>query len=244
MIGMAIKRGDFVRLNYTGEVDGKVFDTTDEAIAKDHGIRNPESVYGPFVIRVGSGHLISGLDEALEGKEVGVEYSIDLPPERGFGTRDESQIESIPATRFEKVPEIGSRIQIEGREGVVIDRIGKRGRIIVDFNHPLAGRTLHYRFRIEDRVDSPVEQIRGLIRLYAQREMEVEVEGNTAKITLPPGVVYDRRWLLWRRRIIDDILSFVDGIEHIVLLEHFHRPKANVESEGETREGENVSEDE
>ncbi|MDH7594304.1 MAG: FKBP-type peptidyl-prolyl cis-trans isomerase [Methanomicrobiales archaeon] len=226
---MTIKKGDFVRLNYTGEIEGRVFDTTDEAIAKENNIRNPEAVYGPFLVRVGSGHVISGLDEDLEGKEVGVDYTLQVPPEKGFGFRDEGLVESVSVAKFKETPELGTRVQVEGREGVVVNRIGRR--VIVDFNHPFAGKTLEYRYRIEEQVDSPVEQIKGLIRLYAQKEMEVEVEGNTARITLSPGVVYDRRWLLWRGRIIDEILSFVDGIEHITLTEHFDRPKVKAGEE-------------
>jgi len=73
---MAIQNGDFIRLRYTGKVDGAVFDTTDEEVAREAGIHNPEALYGPVTIRVGSQHVIPGLDEALEGRDVGDEGEI------------------------------------------------------------------------------------------------------------------------------------------------------------------------
>lgn len=220
---MTIRNGDFVRLSYTGEIEGKVFDTTDEEIAKKNEMRNPEALYGPFVIRVGSGHVIPGLDDDLDGKEEQVEYTLEVPPEKGFGIRDPNQVESVSVAKFREEPSIGERVQVDGREGTVVNRIGRR--VIVDFNHPLAGKTLTYRYRIEGRVDDPVEQVKGLIRLYTQKEMEVSLENSVVTIILPPGVNYDRRWLLWRGRVISDIFAFVSGVERITLVEHFNRPK-------------------
>ena len=69
---MAIQKGDFIKLNYTGKFeDGRVFDTTDEDLAKKEDIFNPRGLYGGDVVIVGAGHTIEGLDEDLEGKEVG-----------------------------------------------------------------------------------------------------------------------------------------------------------------------------
>jgi len=64
VLPMAIQNGDFIRLIYTGKVDGAVFDTTDEEVAREAGIHNPEALYGPVTIRVGSQHVITGFDEA------------------------------------------------------------------------------------------------------------------------------------------------------------------------------------
>ena len=63
---MAIKEGDFLKLSYTGSVNGNVFDTTFEEEAKTANIHSPNAIYGPVTICVGQKHVILGLDEELE----------------------------------------------------------------------------------------------------------------------------------------------------------------------------------
>ncbi len=67
----------------------------------------------------------------------------------------------------------------------MVDVIGNR--VLVDFNHPFAGKTLHYSFKIEEKVDTPAEQFQGLIKLYAGREMDLSIDEGKATIDLPPG---------------------------------------------------------
>lgn len=220
---MAIQKGDFIRLSYTGRVDRTVFDTTDEAVAKEAGIYNPEAIYGPVTVRVGNQHVIIGLDEALEGREVGEEGELEIPPDKAFGPHDPSRVEAYNKNAFREKPKKGMTLKVpEKGEGKVVDVIGNR--VLIDFNHPLAGKTLSYRFRVDECVTEPVEQVRGLIRLYAGRDMDVSLYSGVLTIHLPPGIMYDRRWLLWRSRVIQETFSAIPGIARIVLEETFNRP--------------------
>lgn len=108
---MAIQEGDFVKLHYTGTVDGRIFDTTDEETAKSEGIYNAQALYGPVVIRVGSRHVIVGLDEALLGKDEGSEDEIDVPPEKAFGERDPNKLESFQKSSFKEKPAKGMSVK-------------------------------------------------------------------------------------------------------------------------------------
>ena len=218
---MPIEKGDFIRLNYTGEIEGNIFDTTEEEIAKNAGIHNPEAAYGPVTIHVGSGHVVAGLDEAVVGKEPGESFEIDVSSEKAFGVHDETLVESVHVTKFKDNPEIGTRVQLEGREGVIVNKIGRR--VLVDFNHPFAGKEIHYRVTILEKVDSIEERVKGLIRLYTQRDMEVTHVDGVLSITLPAGIQYDRRWMLWRGRVINDIFATLLDIQEITLLENFKR---------------------
>ncbi len=119
----------------------------------------------------------------------------------------------------------------EQGEGTVVDVIGSR--VIVDFNPPLAGQTLTYRYTIEEKVTDPLEQLKGLVRLYAGREMEISLDDGKATVTLPPGIIYDRRWLLWRGRIIHEGFELIKGIAEIVLVETFKKPEKKPEKKEE-----------
>ena len=227
---MPVQEGSFVRLSYTGKIGARVFDTTDEAVAKEAGIHNPQAVYGPVLVRVGNRHVVIGLDDALLGTEAGDEGSVEVPPEKAFGVHDETRMESVSLGKFEEKPRIGATVEVDNKEGTVVNILGRRA--VVDFNHPLAGKTATYSFRVEGIVESQPEQIRGLIQLYTQRSMEVTVEGGVVTIHLPPAIMYDRRWLLWRSRVVQEIFEFYPGIGEIVLRESFKR-QAKAEGSGE-----------
>jgi FKBP-type peptidyl-prolyl cis-trans isomerase SlyD len=225
---MAIKEGDFIRLSYTGKVGDNVFDTTSEDEAKSAGIHSPNAIYGPVTICVGQKHVILGLDEELVGKKIGAESTVTVTPEKAFGERDPKRIQSFPKNQFKEKPVRGMQVKIEEQgEGMVVDVIGSK--VIVDFNAALAGQTLTYTYKIEGKVAEPLEQLKGLVRLYAGKDMEIAMDGDKATVTLPPGINYDRRWLLWRGRIIHEGFELVRGIDEIILVETFNRPEKKAE---------------
>jgi len=225
---MAIKEGDFIRISYTGSVADKVFDTTDDAEAKTAGIHSENAIYGPVTICVGQKHVITGLDEDLVGKKAGFEGSVTVAPEKAFGERDMKKVQSYPKNKFSQKPVRGMPVKIDEQgEGTVVDVIGSR--VIVDFNAPLAGQTLTYKYKIEEVVKEPLDQLKGLVRLYAGREMEIALDGDKATVTLPPGINYDRRWLLWRGRIIHEGFELISGISEIVLVETYKKPEKKEE---------------
>jgi FKBP-type peptidyl-prolyl cis-trans isomerase SlyD len=225
---MPIQEGNFIRLSYTGSTNGRIFDTIDESAAKTAGIHSATAIYGPVTICVGSKHVILGLDEELVGKDVGFQGTVTVPPEKGFGDRDPKRIQSFPKNKFKEKPVKGQEIKVEDLgEGTVVDVIG--ARVIVDFNAPLAGMTLSYTYTIEEQVEDPLEQMKGLIRLYAGRDIDTSLEDGKVTINLPAGITYDRRWLLWRGRIIHEGFELIKEISEIVLVETFKRPEKKEE---------------
>jgi FKBP-type peptidyl-prolyl cis-trans isomerase SlyD len=225
---MAIKGGDFIKLSYAGSVDENIFDTTDAAEAKSAGIHSPNAIYGPVTICVGQKHVILGLDEELVGKEIGSTGDIVVTPEKAFGDRDPKRIQSFPKSQFKEKPVRGMPVKMEEMgEGTVVDVIGSK--VIVDFNAPLAGQTLSYHYTIEEEVTDPLEQLKGLVRLYAGRDLEIAMDDGRATVTLPPGLNYDRRWLLWRSRIIHEGFELIRDITEITLVETFKRPEKKEE---------------
>ncbi|MDO8872301.1 MAG: FKBP-type peptidyl-prolyl cis-trans isomerase [Methanoregula sp.] len=219
---MAINEGAFIKLNYTGSVNGNVFDTSFEEEAKTAGIHNANKIYGPITICVGQKHVILGLDEELVGKEVGTEGDVTVLPGKAFGERDPKSVQSFPKNKFAKKPVRGMTVKMEKLgEGTVVDVIGSR--VLVDFNAPLAGQTLVYHYKIEEEATDPLEKLKGLIRLYTGREMEATLDDGKATVTLPAGINYDRSWMLWRGQILQESFEFIEGISEIVLVESYKK---------------------
>lgn len=214
-----IKKGDFVKISYTGRMDdGIVFDTTDEALAKEHNVYNAGAKYGSEIIVVGAGHTILGLDEDLDGKEVGYRGTITVPPEKGFGIRNPELIEVFPITRFQDKPYPGMKVRIDNRFGVVIRVIGRK--VQVDFNKFLAGQTLQYEYSIEEKIDKTEEQIAGLFGLYAGRDLKVELVDGRVNIDIPLELTFNNRWLMSKRQIASDILTYT-GVKEVNYIEKY-----------------------
>lgn len=184
---MAVKKNDFVEIEYTGRLKEEkvVFDTTDEKTAKENDIHNPNALYGPVVICIGHNHVVKGLDDALVGKEPG-KHTIELPAENAFGKKDAKLIQMIPMKKFsehEIRPFPGLQINIDNVLGTVRSVSG--GRVLVDFNHPLAGRDVVYDIKINKLVSDKKVQVDALMKLLlGVKDAVISVEGDIAKITL------------------------------------------------------------
>jgi len=218
---MSIEKGDFIRVSYTGKTDeGRVFDTTDEDVAKSNNIYNEKGKYGGDVIIVGAKHTVDGLDEDLVGKEVGYTGSVTMPPEKAFGIRNPELIESIPVAKFEKRPQLGTRVEVDGRPGTVIKVIGRMTQ--VDFNRYLAGQTLTYDYEIKEKIDDAEGKIKGLISLYIGKELPVQINDSTATIETEPELTYNQRWLVSKVQIAREIMKNTD-IREIAYIEKYNQ---------------------
>jgi FKBP-type peptidyl-prolyl cis-trans isomerase SlyD len=217
---MTIQKGDFIRVSYTGKNDDRVYDTTDEEIAKANNIYNEKGKYGGDVIIVGAGHTVVGLDEDFIGKEVGYTGSVTVPPEKAFGVRNPELIETIPLTRFEQKPQVGMPVQVDGRQGIVIRAIGRM--VQVDFNRFLAGQTVTYDYEIKEKVEDNEAKAKGLLALYIGKQFSIEIKDATATVEIDSELTYNQRWLMSKRQIAKELIDNTD-IKEVVYLERYNK---------------------
>ena len=95
-----MKEGDIISLEYEGWADGKLFDTTSEAVAREHDLHDDQRLYEPLVVVVGGGRLVAGLEEHLREAEVGRAYEVTIPAEKAYGQRDPRLIRMHAAAEF------------------------------------------------------------------------------------------------------------------------------------------------
>ncbi len=198
-----MKKGDIVRISYTGKVKetGELFDTTDEALAKKEGAHNSKTVYGGVCIVVGEGRTLKGLDEKLQEMKVGEEVEFEIPPEEAFGKRSPSLIKLIPQAEFRKngiTPATGTLVHIGNLQGKILS--ANSGRIRVDFNHPLAGRHLVYKLKIEEELKNDKEKAEGLVEYYLGNTAKISINDKTVEISTEEEVPDNIR-----KMITDDI---------------------------------------
>jgi len=224
---MAVKNGDFIKIDYTESVDGQVIATTDEAQAKDKGIHDQDTQYGPHLIVVGAGQLVKGFEDDLIGKDVGYSGRVEIPPEKAFGIHDPQKMETVPITKFkEEKPAVGMRVGVDNKYGIVTRIIGRR--VTIDFNHPLADRTLVYDYKIVESVDDQQEKLKSLIKTFARMDLESQVENDKAIITVPWEMSYYKEWFMIRRGLADMIIKHL-GLNEVDYVEKHTGEKVKAE---------------
>jgi FKBP-type peptidyl-prolyl cis-trans isomerase len=81
------KPGDTVKVNYTGKtLEGKVFDTSLDSVARVHGVHNPMRTYEPLAFQVGEGQVIAGWDEGLMLLTKGTKARLFIPSPLAYGS--------------------------------------------------------------------------------------------------------------------------------------------------------------
>jgi FKBP-type peptidyl-prolyl cis-trans isomerase SlyD len=113
----------------------------------------------------GYGGIFPKIEAALEGREPPYQLSVDLAPQDAFGERDEHLVQTIPKHQFPPGVKVGGQLQGPAEDGRVIAftvmKI-KGDRVLLDGNHPLAGRTLRFRLTVRDvRAATPAEVAHG-----------------------------------------------------------------------------------
>lgn len=131
---------------------------------------------------VGFSFIYPFIERRMLGLKIG-EYEIKVPPEEAFGRKDPSLIQIIPM-RFFKMngikPKPGMFIEVDGSLGRIISISG--GRVIVDFNHPLAGREIVLKIKINRIEKNPEEKIKFLSRVVFGKEIKFEFKDGKVKI--------------------------------------------------------------
>ena len=237
-----IKKGDFVRISYTAKLeDGTVIDSTDESVAKEHGVYEEGARYGDIVVVVGEGHVLKGLDEDLEGKEVGYKGTVEVPPEKAFGEYDPENKEVVSITKFSEKPMPGQRVRIGEKTGVVEKVIGRRA--IVDFNHPLAGKKIIFEYEIKELIEKPEEKVKYLFLIYTGRELVPEIEDGRVTVEVPKDAAFNQYFLLGKFTVVDQIFKHLPDVKEVVFTERFERPQTEEQKEEEKAEGEAESQE-
>jgi peptidylprolyl isomerase len=225
---MAVKPGDFLLVNYTLKVkeSGETVDTTFDSVAKDAHIHREDSTFGPKFIILGEGWLPKGLEESLVGLDPGTNKTVELTPEKGFGNRD-------PGKRFrdKEYPTPGQQVEFDGRPAVV--RAVGAGRVQVDYNHPLAGRTLVYDVSIDKVLENENEKILNLIALripeVPKEKFALKKHQDDLTIEVPEEAFYLSGLQVAKKAVTSDLQKFFPDIDTVAFQEIFKRSQPKPE---------------
>ncbi|MDO8627137.1 MAG: peptidylprolyl isomerase [Candidatus Diapherotrites archaeon] len=223
-----VEKNSVVLVSFDGKdkVTGKIFDTTNEETAKKSGLHAEGRVFKSVPVVVGKGELIPGLDDQLQKMAVGEEKTFEIPAEKAFGERNQDLIKVIPLTEFKKrdlVPFNGMVVDINERLGRVQSVSG--GRVRVDFNHELAGKTVEYKLKIEKKFDKAEDKAKALYEKFlpSQGQENCKLSGDTLEISVNPRIAPSIGQL--KQILAGQILENISEIKKVKFVEEYSMPK-------------------
>jgi len=227
---MPFQKGDFIFIDYVGRVKetNELFDTTIEEVAKQEKLYKEGDIYEPKLVVLGEGWVLKALEEELYNFELGKTKKVEIPPEKAFGPRDPEKVKLVSLRRLTSkgiTPQIGQRIEFEGKMATV--RTVGAGRVQLDFNPPLAGKTLVYEVTVKKKLETVKEKIEALIHrripVVEIEKFKVKIGKENVTIEMPEEAFYIEGIQLAKRGIALDIQKFFPEKLAVKFIETFKR---------------------
>ncbi|MCX6695737.1 MAG: peptidylprolyl isomerase [Candidatus Altiarchaeota archaeon] len=225
---------DFIKISYTGKVkDGRVFDTTEEDVAKKENIFDSKRVYKPTPIVVGEGNVVAGLDEALKSLKVGDKKTVEVAPDKGFGQRDPGKVRLVPIKFFRDQninPIPGMPVEIDGMPARIQTVAG--GRVRVDFNNDLAGKNLVYHVEVKEKASGDEDKVNYILErsFNASEGFDVKLSGKKLALGIPESAQRDRNLLVRKASFSAEAFKYL-GLDEVKFEEVWKNPDASKKSE-------------
>ncbi len=206
-----IKKGDFIEIDFVGRIkdSGAIFDLTKRDVAEKEKVANKSADYSPRIICVGNGDVVRGLDDFLVGKAVGKSYDLDLSVGDAFGKKDAKLIKMLPLSTFKKQdmkPFPGLQVNIDGMFGII--RTVSGGRVLVDFNHPVAGKEVHYDVDVKREIKDDAMKVKSILKGLLSRDVECSVTKDVANVDLDMPEQF-------QKVLEEKICSIVKGVKKV-----------------------------
>lgn len=226
----------------------EVIDLTVEEVAKKEKVYREDGVYEPALIILGEGWILKGVEEELYKMDVGESRVIEVPPDKGFGERDPNKVKVVNArelTRRGITPRVGARVELD--DGVAIVRRAEGGRVVLDYNHPLAGRTITCEIKVVKKIEDVREKIRELVHVRIKRvdkeKFKIDLSSDgVVTIELPPEAFTYEGLQYAKRGIAIDISRYIPGVSAVKFIETYTLRQAKAERKEEEGGQEKVKE--
>ena len=229
---MTFKKGQLILLEYTAKIkdSGEIFETTSEEEAKKHSLHDPNVKYMPKLVSVGESWVLKGLDDALPDVKEGEKKTIEVSPDKGFGTRDKGKIRMIPLRKLgedaEKVS-VGDTVEVDNKKGII--RYIGSGRVQIDYNHRFAGKTILYDINVKKSLDSDDDKILEILKSRIPVENEkinYKKNGNIVDIVIPEEIFRADGLAIIKHFTQTDLFKFVPSLSKVNFVETYDNKQA------------------
>ena len=225
---MVLQKGDFILIEYTAKVKetNEVFDTTNEETAKKEHLHKEGEIYEPKLIVIGEGWMLKTLDETFPTMKLNKATTVEISPDKAFGSRDPEKVKRVPLKQLLAKginPAIGMRIEYGGKNAS-IRSIGA-GRVLLDFNLPLAGKTLVYNVTVQKKLAAKEDKMAALIHrripIAEAAKFKLTIEENALTVEMPEETFYLEGIQVAKRGVSMDMQKFFPDIAAVKFVETF-----------------------
>ena len=241
-----IKKSDVVHVDFETWIveSNEIYATSKEELAKEHDIYDEKIVYEPKAVIVGVGRELKGIDDSFLKASVGEENEIEIPPSEGAGVRDPKLVELHSIRGFLRrdiEPKVGLEVTLKNKTGLITAVTA--GRVRVDFNHPLAGKTLRYKYKVVDKAETIEDKLRGILEVDygTSDDFVISVKGEKATIKLPETCKTDLVWFTAKYKVISDFRELAN-LKKIDFVEEYIKKEVKDEEKKEGKKAEEKEE--
>ena len=133
-----MNQGTKVKIHYTGTLnDGKIFDSSEGR--------------EPLEFTIGNNQVIKGFEDGIKGMKLNDEKTIKIKAKDAYGERDERMVASVPRDKFPPEVQAGGTLLLKGPNGERLPAVVKEVKdniVVIDMNHPLAGKELNFKIKV------------------------------------------------------------------------------------------------
>jgi FKBP-type peptidyl-prolyl cis-trans isomerase 2 len=202
------KKGDFVKLEFDIYANSKLVQTTDEKKAKENNIQISKA--GPQTIILGKGFVLEAVEKNIYENQKDKD-KLSLKAEDAYGKRDKKLIKTFSEKVFAEQklrPVVGIVYDFGGMFGTV--KAVSRGRVMVDFNNPLAGKDIEFDYKVVETIEKDEEKLKEVfveVLKLPETMYKIENKGEKIEISVPKELVVMKDHLL---KTIKDLMENLD----------------------------------
>ncbi len=232
--------GDFVRINFEMRIgaDKELVATSKEDLAKENNIYDPDQKYGEGVLIVGSSELFKEINESLKGAKVGEEHEVEIKAQDAYGVRDSKNLKVHTLGEFKRNnidPVPGQEVRINNKRGRVLSV--SPGRVVVDYNHPWAGKDVAYKYNIVEVIQEKVDKLKGIVEMKfsnSNEKFEFNEKDGSLEIIVPEDLKFSIEWFDAKYKVVEEVRKNIK--ETVLLITERYEPVKEEANKEEKKE--------
>jgi FKBP-type peptidyl-prolyl cis-trans isomerase 2 len=225
---MPFKEGDFLEIEYTvwDASENTMLSTTEEKVAKDNNIFNEKVKYGPVLVILGTNGAVKGLDREIRTMKDGERKKFTLKPDDAFGPRYDDLVRVMPMSEFRKHdmdPYPGMQVNLDNFTAVV--KSVNSGRVVVDANHPYAGKEMTYEVRVIRQLINDKDKAQALAASNGVVPSAINVSADRVEVSFDNKVQKNADYFVGKTSFVASVFANMKGVKKIDVKEEYLRPE-------------------
>ena len=224
---MAFKDGDFLEVEYSvwDTATNTIIATTDEKKARAANIFEEKMKYGPVLIVIGAQGVIKGLDRELRNMKEKEEKKFTFKPADALGERSDDLVRVMSLSEFRSRdinPHPGMQVNLDNVTAIV--KSVTSGRVVVDANHPYAGKEIMYEVRVLRQLTTDKDKVEALGKSYGITASQVNAAQDKVELSFNNDVSKNADYFVGKASLVASLFAHMKNVKEVDVREQYLRP--------------------